>query len=445
MFKIRSFSFWCGIMPLLLVLNHSCQQAPARQATRNVQETRAGQVLREAAPSEAGMSATGLARVDSLLEAYVNNQWIPGVVALVARHGKVVYHKAIGMNNVEQDLPIAKDNLFRIASMTKAITSVAVMMLQEQGKLQLDDPVAKYIPEFANAQVLGSLNLRDTSYTATPATTPVTIRHLLTHTSGIGYSFVSPEARVLYGRAGVPDGATPANVVIGEKIKVLARLPLLHQPGEKFTYGLSTDVLGYLVEVISGKTLSDFLELQIMRPLGMEDTYFFIPAEKAGRLANLYTEAPDRKTIRPFPARTPGRNTPVAGAKTYFSGGSGLSSTAMDYAIFLQMLLNGGEYGGKRLLKAATVAQMTRNHIGDLSVDDGKFGLGFSIATGQGHEKTLQGKGRYGWRGIFNTAYWVDPAHDIVAVVMTQVIPSSHKDLFVKFERLTNEAIIDRK
>jgi CubicO group peptidase (beta-lactamase class C family) len=233
------------ILSLVILFTAGCRQTFPLQTTQVID---AGTTeLVEAAPREAGMSAAGLGRIDSLLEAYVANQWIPGAVALVARNGKIVYHQAVGMNKVEQNLPMQKDNLFRIASMTKALTSVAVMMLQEEGKLQLDDPVAKYIPEFADARVLVSLNPQDTSYTTTPAIAPITVRHLLTHTSGIGYSFVNPQIKAIYTKANIPDGATTAPVTIGEKMRVLARQPLLHQPGEKFTYGLNTDVLGYLV------------------------------------------------------------------------------------------------------------------------------------------------------------------------------------------------------
>ncbi|CAN5882317.1 serine hydrolase domain-containing protein [soil metagenome] len=426
---------------LVLLLAVGCRQPHLPQSS---QAAAAGQVLVPAPPREAGMSAEGLGRVDSLLQAYVDNKWIPGAVAIVARDGKVVYHQAVGLNNVEQGTPMQRDHIFRIASMTKALTSVAVMMLEEEGLLRLDDPVATYIPAFAEARVLAPAGNGVAEGETVPAREPVTVRHLLTHTSGIGYSFVSPQARALYAKAGIPDGANTAEATIGEKMQQLARQPLLHQPGEKWTYGLSTDMLGYLVEVVSKQTLAEFLHNRIFAPLGMKDTYFFLPEEKANRLAVLYTESPE-KIIRPFPANVNAGDFPVKGAKAYFSGGSGLVSTAQDYAIFLQMLLNGGEYGGRRLLKSSTVEKMTTNQIGNLSVGENKFGLGFAVAPEQGPGKNLRGIGRYGWSGIYNTVYWVDPFYKTVAVLMTQVVPSSHKDLFNTFERLTNEAILERE
>jgi CubicO group peptidase (beta-lactamase class C family) len=434
-------SWWAKAFLLVFIFAAGCRQ-PLLPLTTEAET--GGQVLVEASPQEVGMSAAGLARIDSLLEAYVARNWIPGAVALVARNGKVVYHQAVGLNNVEEGIPMQRDHIFRIASMTKALTSVAVMMLQEEGLLKLDDPVAQFILEFGDARVLASAEQGEGEGATVPAKEPVTIRHLLTHTSGIGYSFVSPQARALYSKAGIPDGANPADVTIGEKMRVLARQPLLHQPGEKWTYGLSTDLLGYLVEVVSGQSLAVFMQDRILAPLGMQDTFFFLPDAKADRLATLYTESPE-KTIRPIPGNMTMGNFPVQGAKAYFSGGSGLVSTAQDYAVFLQMLLNGGEYGGKRILQESSVRQMTKNQIGDLWQDENKFGLGFSIATDRGRGKTLRNVGRYGWGGIYNTTYWVDPGHKVVAVLMTQVVPSSHKDIFDKFEQLTNEAILDRK
>src|SRR5690606_30253532 len=264
-----------------------------------------------------------------------------------------------------------KENIFRIASQTKAVTSVAIMMLFEEGKLRLDDPVSKYIPAFKNQTVLEKFNKEDSTYTTVPAKSEVTIRQLLTHTSGIGYAQIgSPEANAIYAKNNITAGIGVNDNSLLEAMTRLGKLPLMHQPGEKWTYGLNTDLLGCLVEVISGKSLDEFFRTRIFEPLGMKDTYFNIPAEKAGRLVNLYTERPDGTLVK---ADSNMLNGPVTSdyplqKTTYFSGGAGLSSTIYDYAIFLQMLLNNGEYDGKRLLGRNTVRMMTTNQIGDLGL-----------------------------------------------------------------------------
>ncbi|HYC28571.1 MAG TPA: serine hydrolase domain-containing protein, partial [Chitinophagaceae bacterium] len=249
------------------------------------------QVLKESAPESAGFSAERLSRIDKWVNEYIDKGSINGSVAMIIRDGKIVYYKAFGYDDVATKKPMQRDAIFRIASQTKAITSVAVMMLYEEGKFLLDDPISLYIPEFKNPRVLDKFNAADTTYTTVPANREVTIRDLLTHTSGIGYAQIgSPQANAIYYKAGVVGGIGIEGMNLGDKIKILGKQPLLHQPGEKWTYGLNTDVLGYLVEVISGMSLDQFLRKRIFEPLGMKDTYFFLPKEKQGRLVMLYAE-----------------------------------------------------------------------------------------------------------------------------------------------------------
>src|SRR6267142_3985399 len=252
-------------------------------------------------PEDAGMSSERLARIDNMVNEYVAKKAIPGAVVFIARNGKVVYHKAYGVSDIEKQTPLKKDDIFRIASQTKAITSTAVLMLYEEGKFLLDDPLSKYIPEFKNPKVLVSFNEKDSSYTTEPAKGEITIRQLLTHTSGIDYAGLgSKELEIIYAKAKIPSGLFTPNEKLGEKMKALGPLPLRHQPGEKFTYGLNTDVLGYVVEVVSGMNLDTFFKKRILEPLGMNDTYFYLPKEKQSRLVAI-TEEKDG-VVRKVPA-----------------------------------------------------------------------------------------------------------------------------------------------
>ncbi len=274
--------------------------------------------------------------------------YIPGAVALIVRNGKIVYEKSFGFSDLETKTPLRNDHIFRIASQSKGITSLAVMMLWEEGKFLLDEPVSKYIPEFKNPRVLVTFNEKDSSYTSTPAKSEITIRQLLTHSSGISYAAIgSKEFNAIYAKAGVPSGIGIgySNAVLGDKIKILAQLPLQQNPGEQWTYGLNTDVLGYLIEVLSGLSFDDYLHQRIFKPLGMNDTYFYLPKEKHNRLVTLYENKNDKltKSGRVFDNVDP--NYPNSAGK-YFSGGAGLSSTIEDYAKFLQLFLNKGEYNG---------------------------------------------------------------------------------------------------
>lgn len=398
------------------------------------------------APAAAGFSAERLQRIDAVLTEYVDKKRINGAVALIIRNGKIAYYKSVGYDK-DANTPLQKDAIFRIASQSKAITSVAVMMLYEEGKFMLDDPISNYIPEFRKPTVLDKFNKADSSYTTIPAKREITIRDLLTHTSGIGYAQIgTPESNAIYAKAGVPGGIGVGKILLGDKMKILGRLPLLHQPGEKWTYGLNTDVLGYLVEVASGMSLDAFLHKRIFEPLGMKDTYFYLPKEKYKRLATLYTEDTTGKAV-PMP-ETIGLNGEItrdypATEGTYFSGGGGLSSTIYDYAIFLQMLLNDGTYNGKRILSRNSIRMMTMNQIGDIGRGANKFGLGFGITTEKGSALLPTQEGTFDWGGMFATTYWVDPKEKLVGLLYRNVYPTRWGNLSNLFKVLVYQAIND--
>ncbi len=403
--------------------------------------------LQQAAPAAAGVSADRLGRIDKVLQQYVNNNWIAGATAIVAKDGKIIYYKSIGYNDVEKKTPLAKDEIFRIASQTKAITSVGVMMLYEEGKILLDDPISNYIPEFKKPNVLDKFNETDSTYTTVPAKREITIRDLLTHTSGIGYAQIgSPQMNAIYYKAGLTSGlGVKKGVMLRDKMKVLGSMPLFHQPGEKFTYGLNTDLLGYLIEVVSGTSLDQFFRQRIFEPIGMKDTYFYLPAEKYNRLAQLYTEDKEKKLMKaPDTSNLNGTfyaNYPALNG-TYYSGGAGLSSTAYDYALFMQMLLNGGSYNGKQLLSPVSVHMMTSNQIGQLTVSNGdKFGLGFEIVPEANNGRTPVSVGTFSWGGAFSSSYWIDPKEKIVAQLFINQMPMSHGDIHEKFKALVYQAL----
>jgi CubicO group peptidase (beta-lactamase class C family) len=396
-----------------------------------------------AMPEAAGMSSERLKRLDKALMEWAEKEWMNGGAALIIRDGKIVYHKAVGYDDIEAKKALKKDAIFRIASQTKAITSVAVMMLFEEGKLLLSDPVSKYIPSFKKQNVLQNFNAQDSTYTTVPAKREITIKDLLTHTSGLGYAQIgSKEANAIYAKNNITSGVGVYDRTLLSAMTTLGTLPLMHQPGEKWTYGLNTDLLGCLVEVISGTTLDDFFRTRIFQPLGMNDTYFNVPAEKANRLVNLYTEK-DGKLEK---AGTGILNS-IAKADyplqktSYFSGGAGLSSTLYDYGIFLQALLNGGEYNGKRILSRPSVRMMTVNQINDLWGND-MFGLGFGIVSEKNANTPAQ-PGTFSWGGAFATSYWVDPKEKIVMLFYRQLIGSTHGDVVEKFRALTYQAIND--
>ncbi len=404
------------------------------------------QSISNTGPEAAGFSAERLKRLDQAMNEWVEKGYMNGAAALIIRDGKVAYYKATGYNDLDTRAPLQKEGIFRIASQTKAITSVAIMMLFEEGKLLLSDPVSQYIPSFKKQSVLLKLNPADTSYTTVPANREVTIKDLLTHTSGLGYAQIgSIEANAIYAKNNITAGLGVKDRTLLSAMTRLGELPLMHQPGEKFTYGLNTDLLGCLVEVISGMSLDEFLRTRIFEPLGMKDTYFNLPASKADRLVNLYTETAPGKLVKAYagmlnsPANA---NYPLV-PHTYFSGGAGLSSTIYDYAIFLQMLLNDGVYNGKRFLGRNTVRMMTTNQIDGINYAGGTFGLGFQIVTEKNSGTSPAQIGTFGWGGAFATSYWVDPKEKMVYLFFRQLQARTHNEVVEKFRALTYQAIKD--
>ena len=418
-------SFIFQVASLILILAFSCTQTTE---------------LKEASPITVSVSGERLLRIDRMLQQGIDSGWIAGAVGFIARDGKIVYNKSFGVSNIEAKTPMRTDNIFRIASQTKAITSVAVMMLFEEGKFLLDDPISKYIPEFANPKVLDKFNEKDTTYTTVQANREVTIRDLLTHTSGIDYAGIgSDHMNAIYAKAGIPTGFVSEKINLGDKMRKLGRLPLVHQPGARFTYGLNVDVLGYLVEILSGETLDKYFRTHIFEPLGMNDTYFYLPASKYDRLVKVTSEDKNHKLVNSSSAFV---NYPLAEG-TYYSGGAGLSSTIKDYATFLQMLLNKGEYNGKRLLARRTVELMTTNQIGDLPLGMDKFGLGFEITTAIGQSKLGISEGSFAWGGYFATTYWADPKERLVCLLFLQQSPFSHSEITDKFRAMVYQTLED--
>ena len=394
----------------------------------------------------AGFSTERLKRLDREMNEWVKKGWMQGAAALIIHNGKIAYYKAAGYNDLETKSPMQKEAIFRIASQTKAITSVAMMILFEEGKILLDDPVSKYIPAFKGQQVLDKFNAADTTYTTVPSKKEITIRELLTHTSGLGYAQIgSKEANAIYAKSKLTAGIGVQDDHLLDAMNRLAKLPLMHQPGEKWTYGLNSDLLGCLVEVISGMSLNEFFMARIFKPLGMKDTYFYVPADKASRLVNLYKEDSTGTLIKAGSNMLNGpvvANYPLVNS-IYYSGGAGLSSSIYDYAVFLQMLLNGGLYDGARILSRNTVRMMTMNQIGDLAFGDNKFGLGFQVITEKGSARTPAQEGTYSWGGAFATSYWVDPKEKIVMLFYRQLQGGTHGDVVEKFRALTYQAIVD--
>jgi CubicO group peptidase (beta-lactamase class C family) len=378
--------------------------------------------LSEGAPESVGISAERLSKLDALCEKAVKDGDIPGVVALVARNGKIVHYKAYGMSDNQSKKPLKRDDIFRIASQSKAITSTAVMMLWEEGRFRLDDPISKYIPEFQNPQVITGFQYSDTTFRSVPATKEITIRHLLTHTSGLGYGEIDGDERIqmLYKKAGVIDLFTTENISIEESVKRLAKLPLHHNPGEKYTYSEGLDVLGYFIEVISGMPFDVFLKTRLFDPLGMTDTGFYLPDSKASRLVSVQ-EPVDGKWVK-YPVTFYDPDYPIKGAKRFFSGGAGLCSTAKDYATFLQMYLNGGELNGIRILSRTTIQSIMGNHFANLWEGRGEhYGLAFGVLEQKLQDLGGQGSaGTFYWGGYFNTQYFADPAEKVIGILMKQ-------------------------
>ena len=385
-----------------------------------------------------------LAKIDGLINDYIKKDWVKGVVTIIVKDNQVVQYKGYGYADVNAKTPMPNDELFRIASQTKALTATGIMILYEQGKLLLDEPVADFIPEFKDPVVLDKFNAADSSFTAIPAKRDITIRDLLTHTSGIDYAGIGSESmRAIYAKAGISGGFNMAKKgqSLLDAMRLLAKLPLVHQPGEKWTYGLNFDLLGCLIEVISGNSLNDFLTKNIFEPMGMKDTYFNVPAAKGNRLALVYNEDSlhhiipwDKEKLVLDPAY------PLM-KKQYFSGGADVTSTAFDYAAFLQMLLNGGSYNGHQILAPRTIEMMISNQLDFKFNGVNDFGLGFEVVSDKGAARSPRNKGTFAWGGFWGTTYWADPKAHLVCLIMTQQVPNSHGDLSTKFENMVYSSL----
>jgi len=391
-------------------------------------------------PEAVGLSPERLERLTQTLDGYVEDGRLAGGVALVARRGQIAYLHAFGKRDRESNAAMTPDTMFRIASQTKAIVSTAVMMLQEEGALLISDPVGNYLPEFRQTTV--AVPREKGGYDVVPARRPITIRDLLTHTSGFGYG--TGVAADRWQREGIQGWYfADRNEPIAETVKRIAALPADAQPGERWIYGYNTDILGALVERVSGQPLDRFLEERIFRPLGMTDTHFYVPQSKRDRLATVYA-ASGNGIVRAEGAGVNGQGAYVDGPRKSFSGGAGLVSTATDYARFLQMLLNGGELDGVRLLSRKSVELMTVDHLGDITFRPGQgFGLGFSIVEDLGLRGVPGSVGEFGWGGAYHSTYWVDPAEELVVVYLTQLLPSGDIDDHDKLRALVYQAIVD--
>jgi len=406
------------------------------------------QGLPSAPAAEVGLSREGLARLDAFANRLVKEGEVAGAVVLLARRGRVAHLESYGYADLEAGKAMPEDAIFRICSMSKPIVSVAAMMLFEEGHFLLDDPVARFLPEFEKPQVLVPAG---ESYGLVPAQSPITIRHLLTHTSGISYRFFGlPIIADLYAKAGVTDGLSETDLDLAENVRRIASQPLLHEPGERMSYGLNTDVLGRVVEVVSGVSLGEFLEQRIFGPLRMADSGFRVPEDKLGRVPGVYRsdrgEALERLSEgvheEGHVVFSPGY--PYRGPRRYESGGGGLVSTAADYARFAQMLLNGGELEGARLLSRKTVELMTVDHL--LSRPGGEnngFGLGFSVAHAPGQSGEIVSEGTWGWSGFYTTNFWIDPGEELIGVVLTQTYPFNSGRVLDRLRTVAYTAIAD--
>lgn len=387
-------------------------------------------------PETVGMSSERLQRVTKRMQEYIDKGQVAGVVTLIARRGKVVHYEAQGWRDREQKLPMQKDDICVIMSMTKPIVSTALMMLYEEGRFLLSDPIAKWLPEFEKMQV--KVPDGENSFKLVPAR-PITVRHVLTHTAGLATGLAAPRPAT-EGAAPQP-APTPRVTTLRERVKLLAAIPLNFQPGDKWEYGSATDVVAALAEVMSGMNMDDFLRERMFKPLGMTDTHYNVPESKRSRRPTVYAPQADG-TIKPQAVA----NRPPT---TIFGGVAGLSSTAGDYFRFAQMVLNGGEYNGVRLLSPKTIDLMITNHIGDLPVTlkgpGYGFGLGYSVLLDAGKTTESLTPGSFGWGGAWGTNHFVDPVEELIGIVMIQVTSYRHINLRQDLGTLAMQAIIEPK
>ena len=396
-----------------------------------------------AEPETVGMSSERLERLDQVMQGYIDRNEVAGVVTLVARRGKVVHFSALGERDAESGAPMTHDAIFRIASMTKPIASTALMMLYEEGRFQLRDPISKWLQEFADMQVALPPPTRERTgrFKTVPAAGPITVQQILTHTAGLANSYrgiMQPEYQEMAAQ-------TKPGDTVGDMLKRLAKLPLNFHPGDAWEYGRATDVVGRLVEVMSGQTLDVFLKERIFEPLDMTDTHFYMPESKLDRFTALYR--PDANGKIELAEAPTAQSRFFAKPHVYFSGAGGLASTARDYFRFHQMMLNGGELEGTRILSRKTVELMTTNHTGDkgiwLAGPGYGFGLGYAIVTDLGPSGTPRSEGSYYWGGAYGTIFWVDPEEELIGILMEQIRPYTHLNIRPDLATMTYQAIID--
>jgi CubicO group peptidase (beta-lactamase class C family) len=392
-------------------------------------------------PEDVGMNSDSLSKIDKMVMKFVDAKKYPGAVTLIAKDGKIVYESEVGWSDSLKTEPYRKDHLFRMASMTKPIVSVAAMQLIEKGKMSLDDLVSKYIPSFKETEVLTGFNPADTTWTSKPSKTTPTIRQLLTHTAGVPYGFMSPPvAGAILSKNNIPDLSTHLKLNIEETMSKMGDLPLMHEPGEKWMYGLNTDVLGRVIEVASGEKLDVYVQKNILKPLDIKMLDFYFDSAEKSNLTKVFV--PNRK----------GTNTqvsnmgkmyiadyPTDGAKTYLSGGSGMTGTARDYFLFCQAMLNNGQLYNKRILKEKTAIEMHKNQIDTISFPWGpaKFGFGFDVSKGHPNRPD----GTYSWGGAFSTVFWIDPSNQLIVIQLRQVLQSPHnQDINKQLEEIVYSA-----
>ena len=398
-----------------------------------------GAELPRAQPDTAGMSSERLARIAPAMQRYIDAQLTPGVITAVMRHGKLVHFESQGLMDVTTGKPMREDAIFRIASMTKPIASTALMMLWEEGHFQLRDPVSKFIPEFADTKVSTTADASGKSGQLVSPKRPIQIRDMLTHTAGLANSY---RGNVSAYRQAMSEPRPTSNA---EQIRRLAKLPLNYHPGEEWQYSAATNVVGHLVEIISGQSLDEFLQQRIFKPLDMTDTHFYLDDTKGGRLTTQYTPGDNNKIQAQDPGSEQSRW--ITSPRNLFSGAGGLVSTVRDYLRFQQAMLNGGELDGTRILAPSTISLMLENHTGDLPLwlpgPGMGFGLGYGVVVDRGAAATPLSEGAGYWGGAYCTLSWIDPEQDLVGVLMTQVRPYSHINIRQDFQVLTYQAIID--
>lgn len=402
------------------------------------------EALRTAKPESLGMSSKALDKIDAHIKQYIAESKVPGGSFMVVKEGKIVYEKSFGYHTSKNKISYQSSDIYRLASMTKAVTCVAVMQLVEDGKIKLDDPVYQYIPSFKNQVVLDKFTPADSSYTTVPVEKAVTIRNLLTHTSGIIYGSFNPgKLMAVYEKFDMNIGFSHPEWTTEEWIDKLAKVPLAHQPGKQFSYGLSMDVLGRVIEVTSGQTLDQYFQQNIFDKVGMKDTHFYLPESKFSRLAPVYTKAGQKLMALDEIGAASQASYPKEGPRNFFAGGAGLSATTHDYAKFISTLA----LGGGNLLKPETLAEMTRDQMPDVITDyknrnsGSSFALGFTLYQDSPNKKSPKSPGTYEWGGYFNTKFFIDPAEEMVFVGMTQIVPFGHNAFWEDMYKLVYEAV----